>query len=192
MRALFRPKKPTSFLTKRPDNCYFGNLRTHARYQVGCPIDCCAMVKVVAGWSFRLVQKLLHDWKETPPKGMSSSDFICIFATPVENSLDFYGNTKLNVSSNTAKSLSQPVLPLAKAKTVCCSGTYIVNNHSVAEWRMNYTIKDLTQGAKAMARSVFGKKAEYQLQFNHEEDGLWYIDYPNWAFEHHNLLTIVR
>lgn len=51
---------------------------------------------------------------------------------------------------------------------------------------MNYTIKDLTQGAKAMARSVFGKKAEYQLQFNHEEDGLWYIDYPNWAFEHHN------
>ncbi len=64
---------------------------------------------------------------------MSSSDFICIYATPVEDSLDFYGNTKLNVSSNTAKSLSQPVLPLAKAKTVCCSGTYIVNNHSVAE-----------------------------------------------------------
>ncbi len=55
---------------------------------------------------------------------------------------------------------------------------------------MNYTIKDLTQGAKAMARSVFGKKAEYQLQFNHEEDGLWYIDYPNWAFEHHNLLMV--
>lgn len=55
---------------------------------------------------------------------------------------------------------------------------------------MNYTIKDLTQGAKAMARSVFGKKAEYQLQFNHKEDGLWYIDYPNWAFEHHNLLMV--
>lgn len=34
------------------------------------------------------------------------------------------------------------------------------------------------------------KKAEYQLQFNHEEDGLWYIDYPNWAFEHHNLLMV--
>ena len=64
---------------------------------------------------------------------MSSSDFICIFATPVEDSLDFYGNTKLSVSSNTTKSLSQPVLPLAKARTFCCSGTYIVNNHSVAE-----------------------------------------------------------
>lgn len=55
---------------------------------------------------------------------------------------------------------------------------------------MDYSIKDLTNGAKAMARSVFGKKSEYQLQFNHEEDGLWYIDYPNWAFEHHNLLMV--
>ncbi len=55
---------------------------------------------------------------------------------------------------------------------------------------MQYTIKDLTNGAKAMAKSVFGKKKEYQLQFNHEEDGLWYIDYPNWPFDHHNLLMV--
>ena len=37
---------------------------------------------------------------------------------------------------------------------------------------MNYTIKDLKNGAVAIARSVFGKKKEYQLKFNHEDDGL--------------------
>lgn len=55
---------------------------------------------------------------------------------------------------------------------------------------MNYTIKDLTEGAQVLAKRVFGKKKEYQLQFNHEEDGLWYIDYPNWPFDHHNLLMV--
>lgn len=55
---------------------------------------------------------------------------------------------------------------------------------------MEYTINDLKNGAIDIARSVFGKKSEYQLQFNHEEDGLWYIDYPNWKFEHHNLLMV--
>lgn len=55
---------------------------------------------------------------------------------------------------------------------------------------MQYTIKDLTNSARAMTRSVFGKKKGYQLQFNHEEDGLWYIDYPNWPFDHHNLLMV--
>lgn len=55
---------------------------------------------------------------------------------------------------------------------------------------MNYSISDLTHGAKEMAKSVFGKKKEYHLQFNHEEDGLWYIDYPNWPFDHHNLLMV--
>lgn len=55
---------------------------------------------------------------------------------------------------------------------------------------MDYNIRDLANGAQAMARSVFGKKSEYQLQFNHEEDGLWYIDYPNWPFSHHNLLMV--
>ncbi len=55
---------------------------------------------------------------------------------------------------------------------------------------MTYTISDLMHGASAMARSVFGKKKEYHLQFNHEEDGGWYIDFPNWPFEHHNLLMV--
>lgn len=55
---------------------------------------------------------------------------------------------------------------------------------------MNYTIKDIIFGSKAIAHSVFGKKKEYELQFNHEQDGLWYIDFPNWPFDHHNLLMV--
>lgn len=55
---------------------------------------------------------------------------------------------------------------------------------------MNYSISDLLHGAKAMSRSVFGKKDEYQLKFNREDDGLWYVDFPNWPFDHHNLLMV--
>ena len=55
---------------------------------------------------------------------------------------------------------------------------------------MQYTIQDLLKGAKAMSRSVFGKKDEYQIKFNHEDDGLWYVDFPNWPFDHHNLLMV--
>ena len=40
---------------------------------------------------------------------------------------------------------------------------------------MNYTVSDLLHGAKVMSKSVFGKKNEYQLRFNHEEDGKWYV-----------------
>lgn len=52
------------------------------------------------------------------------------------------------------------------------------------------TIKDLTVGAKKIAASVFGKKKEYQIKFNREEDGLWYVDFPDWPFDHHNLLMV--
>ena len=55
---------------------------------------------------------------------------------------------------------------------------------------MNYTISDLLSGAKTMAKSVFGQKKEYQIQFNHAEDGLWYVDFPDWPFDHHNLLMV--
>ena len=53
-----------------------------------------------------------------------------------------------------------------------------------------YSISDLTTGAARIAQSVFGKKDEYQLQFNHEDDGCWYIDFPNWPFDHHNLMMV--
>ena len=55
---------------------------------------------------------------------------------------------------------------------------------------MNYTISNLMTGATKMAKSVFGQKKEYHLQFNHEEDGLWYVDFPDWPFDHHNLLMV--
>lgn len=45
-------------------------------------------------------------------------------------------------------------------------------------------------GASRLANSVFGKKELYVLQFNREEDGLWYVDFPNWPFDHHNLLMV--
>jgi hypothetical protein len=55
---------------------------------------------------------------------------------------------------------------------------------------MTYSFNDLKNGAKAMAKSVFGNKEEYIIKFNHEEDGLWYVDFPNWPFDHHNLLMV--
>ena len=55
---------------------------------------------------------------------------------------------------------------------------------------MHYTISDLMNGARTMAASVFGRKDEYELQFNHEDDGCWYVDFPNWPFDHHNLMMV--
>lgn len=55
---------------------------------------------------------------------------------------------------------------------------------------MQYTVKDILNGSKVMAKSVFGKKKEYTIKFNHEEDGLWYVDFPNWPFDHGNLLMV--
>ena len=55
---------------------------------------------------------------------------------------------------------------------------------------MNYSINDLLHGARTMANSVFGRRSEYNLQFNHEEDGSWYVDFPNWPFDHHNLMMV--
>ena len=55
---------------------------------------------------------------------------------------------------------------------------------------MTYSISDLVNGANKLASSVFGKKSEYELQFNHEEDGCWYVDFPGWPFDHHNLMMV--
>ena len=53
-----------------------------------------------------------------------------------------------------------------------------------------YTINDLVNGASKLATSVFGKREKYELQFNHEEDGCWYVDFPGWPFDHHNLMMV--
>ena len=53
-----------------------------------------------------------------------------------------------------------------------------------------YNLENLLKGAQDMAKSVFGKKEEYVISFTKEDDGLWYVDYPNWPFDHHNLLMV--
>ncbi len=55
---------------------------------------------------------------------------------------------------------------------------------------MDYTLENLLKGAQDMAKSVFGKKEEYIISFTKEDDGLWYVDYPNWPFDHHNLMMV--
>ena len=55
---------------------------------------------------------------------------------------------------------------------------------------MTYSVNDLLHGARVMSQSVFGRRSEYLLQFNHEEDGQWYVDFPGWPFDHHNLMMV--
>ena len=53
-----------------------------------------------------------------------------------------------------------------------------------------YSINDLVNGASKLAASVFGKREKYELQFNHEDDGYWYVNYPGWPFDHYNLMMV--
>ena len=55
---------------------------------------------------------------------------------------------------------------------------------------MSYSVKDLLKASKIIAKTVFGNKKEYELKFNHEDDGFWYIDFPNWPFDHCNLMMV--
>ena len=53
-----------------------------------------------------------------------------------------------------------------------------------------YEIEDLLKGASKMAQSVFGKKDEYKLKFYKDTDDCWYVDFPDWPFDHHNLMMV--
>lgn len=56
---------------------------------------------------------------------------------------------------------------------------------------MNYSAKNLFKGANILASKVFGKlDNEYILSFTKEDDGKWYIDIPDWPFDHHNLMMV--
>ena len=44
---------------------------------------------------------------------------------------------------------------------------------------MDYSFNDLKNAASLIQKSVFGKKSEYELKFNHEADGCWYVDFPD-------------
>ena len=53
---------------------------------------------------------------------------------------------------------------------------------------MDYTLADLTK-AVSMFKNV-EKKEEYIISFTKEDDGLWYVDYPNWPFDHSHLQMV--
>lgn len=37
---------------------------------------------------------------------------------------------------------------------------------------------------------IHERKHEYNLQFDHENDGRWYYHCPNWTLAHHNLMMV--
>ena len=47
-----------------------------------------------------------------------------------------------------------------------------------------------TTEMEKLRTETFGNKRVYELQFNHENDGCWYIDFPGWPFSHHNLMMV--
>ena len=55
---------------------------------------------------------------------------------------------------------------------------------------MDYTLEDLAKAAEILKDKCFGKKDEYAVSFTKEDDGCWYVDYPNWPFDHHNLMMV--
>ena len=46
---------------------------------------------------------------------------------------------------------------------------------------------DLLKGLKIISSALLNKKDEYKIKFNHESDGKWYVDFPNWPLSHDNL-----
>ena len=48
---------------------------------------------------------------------------------------------------------------------------------------MDYSITDLMKAASMMSKKYFGKKDEYTISFTKEDDGCWYVDYPDWPFD---------
>lgn len=53
---------------------------------------------------------------------------------------------------------------------------------------MDYTLEDLTK-AISMVKNI-EKKEEYIISFTKEDDGFWYVDYPNWPFDHSHLQMV--
>ena len=46
------------------------------------------------------------------------------------------------------------------------------------------------RAASMMSRQYFGRQNEYTISFTKEADGCWYVDYPDWPFDHHNLMMV--
>ena len=53
-----------------------------------------------------------------------------------------------------------------------------------------YTIREVCSGALKLVRSMLNRKRMYQIQFNKEKNGCWYVDFPHWPFSHDNLAMV--
>lgn len=51
---------------------------------------------------------------------------------------------------------------------------------------MKQTLKNI----KHTFKNIFKRKIKYNLHFIKEDDGNWYIDLPEWPFNHHNLMMV--
>ncbi len=41
-----------------------------------------------------------------------------------------------------------------------------------------------------LLRNAIIRRSKYDLTFYHEDDGVWYLDFPDWPFAHHNLAMV--
>lgn len=53
-----------------------------------------------------------------------------------------------------------------------------------------YSALQLLGWAKILAKSTFGKKKEYELSFEQDLDGRWYIVFPGWPLDRSHLQMV--
>jgi len=41
-----------------------------------------------------------------------------------------------------------------------------------------------------LLQNVIMRRSKYDLSFHREDDGVWYVDFPDWSFSHHNLAMV--
>lgn len=41
-----------------------------------------------------------------------------------------------------------------------------------------------------LLRNAMMRRSKYDLAFHREDDGVWYVDFPDWPFTHHNLAMV--
>lgn len=41
-----------------------------------------------------------------------------------------------------------------------------------------------------LLRNAIIRRSKHDLTFYHEDDGVWYVDFPDWPFAHHNLAMV--
>ena len=41
-----------------------------------------------------------------------------------------------------------------------------------------------------LLRNAMMRRSKYDLAFHREDNGVWYVDFPDWPFAHHNLAMI--